>query len=94
MTDKASFSKCNLIWTSWWKKKYSDELAKDNGKIKIYGRMDKNKHLADKKCLFSCFQEYYALKGRCVFKERVFPITFHIVNGTADPQFANLAAVF
>jgi tubulin---tyrosine ligase len=56
--------------------------------------MDKNYYLANKKCLFSCLKEYYALQGRCVFKERVFPVTFHLVSGTSDTAFAELASYF
>ena len=27
MTDRAHDHKCNLVWTSWWKKKFSDDLV-------------------------------------------------------------------
>jgi len=59
MTEKANFDKCHLIWTSWWKRKFADDLVPydkvlegQEQKLRIYGRMDKNHYLANKKCLF------------------------------------------
>lgn len=47
MTEYANFEKCNLIWTSWYKKKISDKLIpsknfkpEHENKIKIYSKMD------------------------------------------------------
>lgn len=100
IAEKGNFDKCQLIWTSWYKKKFGDELhahaskSGETGKPKIYGRMDQNHHLANKKCLFYSLQEYYAQQGRCVFKDKVFPVTFHIKDGVDDPEFMKLALCF
>lgn len=56
--------------------------------------MDQNQHLANKKCLFYNMKEYYRAQGRCVFKDKVFPVTFHITEGTEDPEYAKLAQCF
>lgn len=97
--ESATFEKCNLIWTSWWKKKVSDELKPFDqplleNKMKVYARMDENHHLANKKNLFQNLSEYYSLKGRCVFKEKVFPLTFHIKGGLDDPEYQRLVECF
>lgn len=61
---------------------------------KVYARMEENHHLANKKCLFNALREYYQAQGRCVFKDRVFPVTFHIKDGVEDPEFQKLADCF
>lgn len=38
--------------------------------------MEDNFHLANKKGLLLNLKEYYKLKGKCVFEQRVFPYTF------------------
>jgi hypothetical protein len=73
------FEKSQIIWTSWYKKKFSNEVNKINGVKKIYNRMDRNHFLSNKKCLLQSFQEYYEKLGICVFKQKVFPLTFHII---------------
>lgn len=45
---------------------------------KIYGRMEDNFHLANKKGLLMNLKEYYRLKSKCVFESKVFPRTFLI----------------
>jgi hypothetical protein len=60
----------------------------------MYGRMDEGHYLANKKCLFYSLQDYYSSQGRCVFKEKVFPVTFHIKDGVNDPQFMKLSLCF
>ena len=56
--------------------------------------MDKNHYLANKKCLFQSLKEYYRSQGRCVFKDKVFPVTFHVQDGVEDPEFGKLAHCF
>lgn len=56
--------------------------------------MEENYHLANKKNLFQNLSEYYSLKGRCVFKEKVFPLTFHIKDGLDDPEYTRLVECF
>lgn len=100
MTEKASFEKCHLIWTSWWKKKFTQELRPFEEineeqiggypRMRIYARMEDNHFLANKKSLFYAMREYYRQQGRCVFKDRVFPVTFHIKTGLDDPEYIRL----
>jgi tubulin--tyrosine ligase len=52
--------------------------------------MEENHYLANKKSLFYALREYYRWKGRCVFKDKVFPVTFHIKTGTNDPEYYKL----
>lgn len=40
---------------------------------KLYGRMEDNFHLANKKGLLMNLKEYYRLKNKCVFESKVFP---------------------
>lgn len=56
-------------------------------KAHIYARMDQNFHLANKKCLFYAMKEYYEQQGLCVFKDKVFPVTFHVKDGLEDPEY-------
>jgi hypothetical protein len=45
------FERCQVIWTSWFKRKFFLELNRTKGVKKIYNRMDKNHYLSQKKCL-------------------------------------------
>ena len=45
---------------------------------KLYGRLEDNFHLANKKGLLMNLKEYYRLKNKCVFESKVFPQTFLI----------------
>ena len=45
---------------------------------KLYGRMEDNFHLANKKGLLMNLKEYYRLKNNCVFEAKVFPQTYLI----------------
>ena len=58
--------------------------------MKIYARMDEGHFLANKKSLFYALRDYYRQQGRCVFKDRVFPVTFHIQQGFKDPEYTKL----
>ena len=53
------YERCQVIWTSWFKKKFFMELNRVKGVKKVYNRMDKNHHLSQKKCLLHTFTEYY-----------------------------------
>jgi len=63
-------------------------------RVKIYARMEDNHHLANKKCLFYALKQYYEAQGRCVFKDRVFPVTFHIKSGVNDLEYKRLIDCF
>jgi hypothetical protein len=39
-------------------------------------------------------QEYYSSMGRCVFKDKVFPVTFHLKGGLNDPEYLKLTQCF
>ena len=88
ISENCSFSKAHLIWTSWGKKKLCDDLPLaskhmdgSTQKLRLYARMDQNHHLANKKCLFYAMRDYYLSQNRCVFKDKVFPVTFHLIDG-------------
>jgi hypothetical protein len=57
---------------------------------KLYARIEDNFHLANKKGLLLNMQEYYRLKGKCIFKSHVFPQTFLIKNGYSDEEYYRL----
>ena len=102
MAEKPDYGKCHLIWTSWWKKRISDNLriqkqiteTTTRDRVRIYNRIDHNYHLANKKWLFHNMKEYYRSQGRCVFKDKVFPVTFHIKDGTNDIEYQKLVQCF
>lgn len=48
---------------------------------KIYARMEDNFHLTNKKGLLINMQDYYKLRGKCVFESKVFPYTYLLKNG-------------
>ena len=86
VSEKCNFDECDLIWTSWWKQKYGQALTpisesdpeKYESRPKLYGRMEGNYHLSNKKSLFLNLKTYYELKGLDIFKMKVVPLTFHI----------------
>jgi aspartokinase len=71
------FDECQLIWTSWRKSKITDQLqtlaqhqqsqTSTSHIRKLYARLEDNFQLSNKKGLFLNLQEYYRLKGLCVF---------------------------
>lgn len=53
----------------------------------LYGKMEHNYHLSNKKALFWNMSQYYKTIGRDPFEN--LPLTFHIENGLGDREFAN-----
>ena len=52
--------------------------------------MDHNFQLANKKTLFYNMKQYYNKLGKCVFKDKVFPLTFHVKSGQNDEEYERL----
>ena len=52
--------------------------------------MEDNFHLTNKKGLLINMQEYYRMKGKCVFADRIFPQTFLIKYGHNDEEYLKL----
>eukprot|EP00347_Sterkiella_histriomuscorum_P023784 403333401 len=84
------FNESNLVWTQWKKQKHLDFL-KNNGNnlanksIKIYGKMEQNKQLTNKKGVFINMREYYMQMEQDPFE--VLPLTFLVKSGLNDPEF-------
>lgn len=64
-----------LVWTSWRKQKFTDRLPTYEDYLpiggvakKIYGRMEDNYHLSNKKGILLNLKEYYRAKGKDVFE--------------------------
>ena len=55
--------------------------------IKIYNRLENNFHISNKKAMFINLRNYYEAMGRDIFD--AVPVTFHIQDGTSDPEFQN-----
>lgn len=77
------FVDCNFVWTCWKKDKYIDSLKKISSNelgrpIRIYGRMDNNKHLITKKGIFVNMREYYSKRNIDPFS--VLPLTFLVTH--------------
>ena len=53
---------------------------------KLYNKIEDNFHLANKKALFLNMRNYYESLNQDPFN--TLPVTFHIKNGLADPEFA------
>lgn len=69
------------------------KLMKDRFQ-KVYNRLEFNQHLNNKKALFINMRNFY---NYCCDNEDVFntlPLTFHIKEGTSDPQFANFTKYY
>jgi hypothetical protein len=54
--------------------------------------MEANYHLSNKKALFWNMTTYYKKIGRDPFDG--VPLTFHVENGTSDPEFLNFKHYF
>ena len=59
---------------------------------KLYNRLEGNYHLTNKKNLFMNMKEYYESEGANPFD--VLPLTFHVKNGSSDPDFSNFQKHF
>ena len=53
----------------------------------MYNKIEDNFHLANKKALFLNLRNYYESLNQDPFI--ALPVTFHVKNGLADPEFAN-----
>jgi hypothetical protein len=83
------FNDANFIWTSWKRDKHIDYLKEKgvndiDAPLKIYGRMDNNKQLTNKKGVFINMREYYNALGIDPFS--ILPETF-LVKNTGDAEF-------
>ncbi|CAG9313058.1 unnamed protein product [Blepharisma stoltei] len=61
-------------------------------RTKLYNRIERNNELASKKRLFANMCSYYESINKNPFN--VLPMTFHIVDGTRDPNFPKLQEYF
>lgn len=61
-------------------------------KLKLYNKVEGNKELASKKKLFYNMTMYYKNIGDNTFK--YLPLTFHVIDGTKDPIFAEFTKKF
>lgn len=76
---------------------YGGERVPAQNKVhvkKLYSRMEDNFHLANKKGLLMNLKEYYRLKAKCVFEQKVFPQTFLIKSnyGQCSDDYEELRA--
>eukprot|EP00347_Sterkiella_histriomuscorum_P022577 403337958 len=99
MGERANYEDCQLIWTSWKKQKFLDQLLKfEEFQLqeqqfhikKIYARMEDNYHLANKKGLLFNLQEFYRSQNLDIFESHVFPQTFLIRNSSDDEDYFRL----
>jgi hypothetical protein len=58
----------------------------------LYAKMEANYHLSNKKALFWNMTNYYKRLGKDPFDG--VPLTFHVENGTTDPEFINFKHYF
>ena len=59
--------------------------------LKVYAKLENNYHLSNKYALFYNMRKYYKALGRDPFE--VLPLTFHIKQGTSDPEYKNFLAM-
>ena len=57
----------------------------NNAHVKLYNKIEDNFHVANKKALLLNMKNYYDALEENVFDN--LPVTFHIKNGTEDPEF-------
>ena len=60
--------------------------------LRIYGKVENNYHLSNKKALFANMKLYYEALDKDPFD--VLPLTFHIRNGVDDPEFKDFKRTF
>lgn len=60
--------------------------------VKLYNKIEDNFHLANKKALLLNCRNYYEALGENVFDN--LPVTFHIKNGTDDPEWHRFRAFY
>lgn len=62
-----------------------NKVVNPSNDFRIYAKLENNFHLSNKCALFYNMRKYYSLLDRDPFE--VIPLTFHIKNGTEDPEF-------
>ena len=60
--------------------------------FKIHNRLEGNFHLTNKKALFLNMKRYFSALGEDYSTKM--PVTFHLISGEADPEFAKFEAYF
>lgn len=61
------------------------ERTEDIFSERVHNHFEFNYFIGNKKALFYNMKQYYDLQHKNVFE--VLPLTFHIKNGTSDPQY-------
>lgn len=69
-----------------------EEKSEKRLEIKLYNKIEDNFHLANKKALLLNCRNYYEARGENVFDN--LPVTFHIKNGTDDPEWHRFKAFY
>eukprot|EP00347_Sterkiella_histriomuscorum_P016897 403351431 len=69
----------------------SAEILKQE-QLRIYGKLENNYHLANKKALFMNMKNYYEALDQDPFN--AIPLTFHIKDGINDPSFTQFKQIF
>eukprot|EP00826_Nyctotherus_ovalis_P048661 TRINITY_DN5755_c0_g1_i5.p1 TRINITY_DN5755_c0_g1~~TRINITY_DN5755_c0_g1_i5.p1 ORF type:complete len:761 (-),score=172.55 TRINITY_DN5755_c0_g1_i5:526-2808(-) len=84
----------SLLWTQWCKPKYINKLPSGEASDfpQITNHFERHYHLSNKKAMFINLQRYYRLNGLDPFL--TLPLTFHIREGVADPQFAKFTKYY
>ena len=59
---------------------------------RVYGKMENNYHLSNKKALFFNMKQYYEAIGQDPFN--ALPLTFHVKNGVLDPSYKDFRQTF
>lgn len=76
----------HFVWTAWRKPELTEELQKNQDRVRVYNRLDCNFHLSNKKALFVNMNNYYNALGMDPFQVAI-PLTFHIKSGANDPEY-------
>jgi hypothetical protein len=69
-----------------------EEKSEKRLEVKLYNKIEDNFHLANKKALLLNCRNYYEARGEDVFDN--LPVTFHIKNGTDDPEWHRFKAFY
>ncbi len=89
----------SLHWTQWCKRpllqglrKKTEVASPEEKGVRLYNHLEGHFHLSNKKAMFINMRQYYLFAGQDPFK--TLPLTFHIKNGTSDPEFQRFAAYY
>jgi len=66
--------------------------SEDKPSTKIYGKMDFNHHLSNKKCMFHNLKSYYETRNKNLWD--VVPETYHVERGFKDPSMVQFEKRF